>query len=320
MAGRPFATARERLRVRAEVTARIRAFFAERAVVEVETPTLSAAAVTDTALRSIACEVAALGGRHYLRTSPELAMKRLIAAGSGDIFELGPVYRDGELGRWHQPEFLLLEWYRVGYDEHALMDEVLALLERVLAPRRPELAAMRVRYADAFAEIFGVDAHRLDAAGRARLTEALTARGIDVPAELGANALLDLALSQVVVPSWPKGGAVFLHDYPAAQAALAAIGPGDPPVARRFEVFVDGIELGNGFYELTDAVEQRRRFEADLAARRAEDRPAPPIDEAFLAALEAGLPDCAGVAIGVDRLIAVLVGAESLADVVNFPR
>ena len=313
------ASLRARLQQRAAVYERIRAFFTLRGVVEVQTPTLSAAAVTDPALASLAVDVLSLGGRRYLRTSPEFAHKRLLAAGSGDIYELGRVYRDTELGRWHQPEFELLEWYRQGFSDADLMSEVFDLLQTVLDPALPALGRLDVRYGDAFAKTFGIDAYRLDDRDEAELRRGLARRGIDAPAGVGGQALLDLALATAVVREWPERTAVFLHDYPAAQAALARIRPGSPPVAARFEVFVNGIELGNGFHELCDATEQRARFERDLATRRKLGLPEVPVDEAFLAALESGLPDCSGVAIGVDRLIAVLAGADGLTEVVNLP-
>ena len=306
---------RARLEQRAEVYARMRAFFAARGVIEVQTPSLSIAAVSDPALASIGVDVLSLAGRRYLRTSPEFAHKRLLAAGSGDIYELGRVYRDAELGRWHEPEFELLEWYREGFSDRELMDEVFELLRTVLTPAFPALGRQNVRYADAFAATFGVDAHALDRDAEAKLRRGLAMRGIDAPAGVSGDALLDLALATTIVPDWPRGTAIFLHDYPVTQAALARIRPGDPPVAARFEVFLNGIELGNGFHELGDASEQRARFERDLARRRALGLPNLPIDEAFLGALAQGLPDCAGIAIGVDRMIAVLAGAGALADV-----
>lgn len=306
---------RARLEQRAEVYARVRAFFAARGVIEVQTPSLSIAAVSDPALASIGVDVASLAGRRYLRTSPEFAHKRLLAAGSGDIYELGRVYRDAELGRWHAPEFELLEWYREGYSDRELMDEVFELLRTVLTPAFPALGRQNVRYADAFTATFGVDAHALDRDAEAKLRRDLAARGIDAPAGVSGDALLDLALATAIVPDWPQGTAIFLLDYPVTQAALARIRPGDPPVAARFEVFFNGIELGNGFHELGDESEQRARFERDLARRRALGLPSLPIDEAFLGALAQGLPDCAGIAIGVDRMIAVLAGAGALAEV-----
>jgi len=313
------ASLRARLRQRADVYARIRRFFADRSVVEVQTPTLSAAAVTDPALASMVVDVPPLGGRHYLRTSPEFAHKRLLAAGSGDIYELGRVYRDAELGRWHQPEFDLLEWYRAGFTDADLMDEVFLLLQAVLAPALPGLGRLDLRYGEAFARSFGIDALQLDDRGEAALRRGLARRNIETPAGVSGQGLLDLALATAIVHEWPERTAVFLHDYPVAQAALARIKPGPPPVAARFEVFVNGIELGNGFHELLDPTEQRARFERDLARRRELGLAEPPVDEAFLEALERGLPDCAGVAIGIDRLIAVLAGANDLAQVVNLP-
>ncbi|MGD8339425.1 MAG: EF-P lysine aminoacylase EpmA [Gammaproteobacteria bacterium] len=317
MTGKP--TLRQELEVRADALAAIRRFFTERQVLEVETPSLSATAATDPALTSLSLELESLRGPHYLQTSPEHAMKRLLAAGSGDIFQIARVYRDGELGRWHQPEFTLLEWYRVGFDEFALMKEVHELLGLLLAARFPDLPRLDLRFADAFADALGVDPLNLDPAACDHLIAALQSHGVDVPVGLTSDALIDLALSTVMVAGWPRDTAVFLYDYPASQAALAAIKPGPPPVAARFEVFVNGLELGNGFRELTDAAEQKRRFETDLAFRRANGLAEPPLDDALIAALELGLPECAGVALGVDRLIALRIGASSLADVINFP-
>lgn len=310
---------REDLRLRATVIRRIRAFFEARDVLDVDTPALSVAGTPDLALASMTTRVAALAGAsHYLHTSPEYAMKRLLAAGSGDIFQLCRVFRDGELGRWHEPEFTLLEWYRVGFDEHALMDEVFALVADVLGDRLPALKMERLSYAEAFDRHLGIDPHRHDAKTVQSLAAKLGSRGIDAPTNLGHDELLDLALGTVIGPSLAADAATFVYDYPASQAALAEIKTTHPPVAARFELFVAGLEIGNGFRELTDAREQRRRFETDLASRRAAGRPTPPLDEAFLAALESGLPPCAGVAIGVDRLIAIAAGATSLAEVVPF--
>ena len=310
---------REKLEARAAALAAIRQFFADRDVLEVETPALSTAAATDPALTSLVCEAKLLARRFFLQTSPEHAMKRLISAGSGDVFQIARVYRDGEIGRWHQPEFTLLEWYRIGFDEFELMDEVYALLSRVLDSSIPDLARLNLSFREAFDDACGVDVLRLDTPSCHRLRAVLSDRAIDVPTELEPAALIDLALSSVVSADWPRNTAVFLYDYPANQAALATIKPGDPPVAARFEVFLNGIELGNGFNELTDAAEQKQRFESDLAARRAAGLAEPPIDDALIAALELGMPQCAGIAIGIDRLIALMTGAESLADVISFP-
>jgi lysyl-tRNA synthetase class 2 len=310
---------RERLQARARAFAAIRSFFAARNVIEVATPAMSPTAATDPALVNVSCEVAALGGRQFLQTSPEHAMKRLLAAGSGDIWQLARVFRDGELGRWHQPEFLLLEWYRTGFDDFALMDEVFELLQSLAAAVPKQLGRLDLSYAQAIGAVFAVDVHRLDESGQRKLRQQLASADIDVPPELGPDALLDLALACCIVPRWPRETAVFLYDYPATQAALAALKPGDPTVAARFEVFINGVEIGNGFHELTDAAEQGARFEADLAARRRAGLPAVPVDEALLAALETGLPACAGVAIGLDRLLAVLADADRVAAVMDWP-
>lgn len=296
------------LRRRAALLARVREFFAARGVLEVETPALSAAAVPDPAIDSIAAELHAgrEPARHYLHTSPEYAMKRLLARGSGDIYQLARVFRDGELGRWHQPEFTLLEWYRVGWDEHRLMDETEALLQTLLGDALSRPAARRP-YADAFAGALGLTPDCETAA----LRDALQRRGCDVPASLTHGALLDLALAAAVAPSFPADALTFVYDFPASQAALAEINPGEPPAAARFEAFVGPIELANGFRELTDAAEQRRRFEAELEARKRDDRPIAPLDEDFLAALE-DLPPAAGVAVGFDRVVALALGADRL--------
>ncbi len=316
----------EALRLRAAVLARLRAYFAGAGVLEVETPALSPAAVTDPALESVAARVASLGGTQYLHTSPEFAMKRLLAGGAGDIYQICRVFRDGELGRWHEPEFTMLEWYRVGWDDARLMGEVTALVRAALGPAPLADRVERLTYREAFARAVGLDPldgadGAPDAAGEplaVRLERRLPELGIEPPPGLGAGALLDLAFGSLVVPSLRTDALTFVHDYPAAQAALARLKPTAPPVAARFELFAAGIELANGFAELTDAAEQRRRFAADQRERRAAGRPEPPIDEDFLAALEAGLPECAGVALGVDRLVALAAGATSLEAVVAF--
>jgi lysyl-tRNA synthetase class 2 len=310
------------LRQRAAMLAAIRAFFAARGVLEVETPALSRAGVTDPAIESVTATARSLGTAPlYLHTSPEFAMKRLLAAGSGDLYQLCRVFRDDELGRWHEPEFTLLEWYRIGFDDERLMTEVAELIGTALgavavagadgaAPRR----AVRVRYADALERAVGA---RPDAA-TAVLAAELGHRGIDVPPGLAHDAVLDLAFATLVVASFDPEALTFVHDYPASQAALARLKATTAPVAARFEVFSRGVELANGFHELLDPVEQRRRFEAERATRVAAGRPAPPLDEALLAALASGLPDCAGVALGFDRLVALALGHDNVASTMAF--
>lgn len=309
------------LRLRAELLARTRAFFAARDVLEVETPVLSAAAVSEPAIESFETRYqgpgAPAGRTLYLQTSPEFHMKRLLAAGSGAIYQIARVFRQGEAGRRHNPEFSLVEWYRPGFDMEALMDEVEALVLELLRPRGPA-PATRLSYRDAFLRYAGIDPltadmHALRACAAQR---GLTAVGLDGE---DRDAWLDLLLTHCVEPALAPHGLVFIHDYPASQAALARLHPDAPDVAARFELYYAGIELANGFEELVDAEEQRGRFERDLALRAARGQPTGPLDEHLLAALAAGLPACAGVAVGFDRVVMAAADAEHLAQVMAFP-
>jgi lysyl-tRNA synthetase class 2 len=309
---RPTATL-EALRIRAEVLTAIRTFFDRRGVLEVETPLLSAATVTDLHLHSMECDLdRADGGRRYLQTSPEFAMKRLLAAGSGPIFQICRAFRGGEAGRRHNPEFTILEWYRPGWDHHALMDEIDALLATVLETPPGE----RLSYAEVFEAHAGVDPHRASMPELGERVAALSVRGA---AELDRDDLLNLLLTEVVEPRLGRGRPTFVYDFPASQAALARLRPGKPALAERFELFVEGVELANGYHELTDPAEQCRRFERDLAERRLRDLPEVQADERLLAALEAGMPDCAGVAVGIDRLVMLKLGASDISEVIAFP-
>ncbi len=289
--------------------ARIRRFFAARGVLEVQPPCLGPAAM-EPALASIPVPGAGRdGGTAYLQTSPESAMKAMLAAGSGDIYYLGPAWRGGECGRWHTSEFTLLEWYRVGFDHHRLITEVAELAQAVLG-RRP---VVRLTYRDAFVRYAGVDP-LADSEGA--LQAALQYQGIHVHgAAPGRDEALDLLLSHTVGPALGQGTLTFLEGFPASQAALARLDDGDPRTARRFELFVDGLEIANGYHELTDPAAQRARFEAEQAERRRNGQPVHELDERLLSALEQGVPDCAGVALGVGRLFAVAMGAESLHEV-----
>ncbi|HET6726346.1 MAG TPA: EF-P lysine aminoacylase EpmA [Gammaproteobacteria bacterium] len=297
------------LRKRAEILATIRTFFAERNVLEVDTPLLSAAASTDVHLNSVAA------GAGYLHTSPEFAMKRLLSADSGDIYQICKVFRADEAGRFHNPEFTLLEWYRVGWGYRRLMDEVAALLAQVLAT---EAAPIRLGYRDAFMQELNLDPFT---AHEDTLAAAVRSKGLDAP-NLNRDECLDLLAGSCVYPALGCDRLCFIYDFPASQAALARVrsseSAGQPPVAERFEVFFNGIELGNGFTELTDAAEQRRRFAHDLARRRELARPEPPKDQRFLAALEVGLPECAGVAIGLDRVAMLVCDANHIGEVISF--
>jgi lysyl-tRNA synthetase class 2 len=292
-----------------------RAFFEQRGVLEVETPILSAAAVSDPQIESLTTQIAGLPGLRYLCPSPEYAMKRLVAAGSGDIYQICKVFRDAERGRWHNPEFTMIEWYRVGLDDAALMDEVEALLGRLLTPVRRLDTAERLSYATALQRHAGVDA--FDSTDE-DLLEAARRHDIHCDTRLDRDASLDLLMALVVGPRLGQGGPCFVCDYPASQAALARLRPGAPRVAARFELYLDGLELANGFHELGESQEQRARFTGDLKLRAARGQPQPPVDENLLAALAHGLPDCAGVALGFDRVVAIALGADRLADAMAF--
>lgn len=308
------------LRLRARLYATIRAFFAERDVMEVETPMLSVAGNTDPNIRSFSLE---FSGRtdgaprtRWLRTSPEFALKRLLAAGVGDCYELGRVFRDGEAGGRHNPEFAMLEWYRVGWDHRRLIDETVALVQAALALVGRSARVARVAYRDLYRDALGVDPFRDD---EATLRAALGDVRID-PEGLTRDDWLDLLMTHRLQPAFGDDEIRVVVDYPASQCALANIrddGDGHA-VAERFELYLGPLELANGYHELTDADEQRARFERDHAVRRSRGEPLPPIDEALLAALRRGLPACAGVALGVDRLLMAMGGCARIADVLAF--
>ncbi|NJN46886.1 MAG: EF-P lysine aminoacylase GenX [Candidatus Competibacteraceae bacterium] len=310
------------LRLRARLLTQIRVFFAARDVLEVDTPALSRAAVTDPQLHSFAVRYSgpgeSNGQTHYLHTSPEFPMKRLLAAGSGDIYQLAKVFRDGEAGRHHNPEFTLLEWYRIGFDHRQLMEELAALATQLLGSQLNATAEF-ISYHDVFQRHLQIDPHQTTVE---QLIACAEQRGVGQPPQLpqdDPDPWLHLLLSHCIEPQLGRDRLTFVYDYPASQAALARIRPGNPPVAERFELYLNGVELANGFHELNDAAEQRRRFEADNARRRGDGLAPMPIDEQLLAALADGLPDCAGVALGFDRLLMLAAGKSSLQEIVAFP-
>jgi elongation factor P--(R)-beta-lysine ligase len=301
------------LEVRASMLRAARDYFAATRALEVETPTLSSSAVTDIHIASVAA--LPFGQRHYLHTSPEYAMKRLLAAGCGDIWQICRVYRDGESGRWHNPEFTLIEWYRVGVDHHSLMSDVERLISAMLPPSRHFDSAERLTYREAVQLHSGIDAFDDPTAV---LIARLESADIDVPNAVRGDrdACLDLIMSTLVGPQLGRERLTFVYDYPASQAALARV---HGRVASRFEAYLEGIELANGFHELGIANEQRARFTADLEERAKRGLPGVPMDERFLASLEHGLPECAGVALGFDRLVMCALGAKHIDDVLTFP-
>jgi lysyl-tRNA synthetase class 2 len=301
------------LELRAAMLRAAREYFAATRALEVETPSLSAAAVSDVHLASVAAR--ACNQARFLHTSPEYAMKRLLAAGCGDIWQICKVYRDDESGRWHNPEFTLIEWYRLGIDHHSLMSDVERLMSAMLPPPKQFDRAERLSYREAVQLHAGVDAF---ADPTAVLVARLESAGIEVPRDMGdeRDACLDLIMSTLVGPALGRERLTFIYDYPASQAALAQV---RGPVASRFEAYLDGIELANGFHELADANEQRARFEQDQRERTKRGLPVNPVDERFLAALEHGLPECSGVALGFDRLVMCAADARHLDEVLTFP-
>lgn len=304
------------LKTRAELLAAVRAFFAEAGVMEVETPVLAPAAGTDPAIEPLRSRFTGPGHADgldlYLQTSPEYHMKRLLAAGSGPVYQITRAFRDGEAGARHNPEFTLLEWYRPGFDHHALMDEVAALVQRAVGR---ELPVARRSYRSLFQARYGIDP--LDCADD-ELPRVASAAGLAGDLALDRDGWLDLLLSHGIERDLGRGELTFVTDYPASQAVLARLNPEDARTAARFELYLDGIELANGFWELADATEQRARFEADRARRAAAGQPDIALDERFLAALAAGLPDCAGVALGLDRLLMCRLGVDRLDRVMAF--
>ncbi|MCC6594595.1 MAG: EF-P lysine aminoacylase GenX [Xanthomonadales bacterium] len=310
---------RELLIARATLFDSIRGFFRARGVLEVTTPVLSQAGNTDPNIESFTTHSHGpqAGGppQRWLRTSPEFFHKRLLAAGSGDIFEIAPVFRNGECGARHNPEFALLEWYRTGFDHFALMDEVAALVCAVAAAFGRELGPLRrLSFQQAFIEFASVDPLVAD---EGALWRALAGCGIDREG-LGRDDALDLIRSHIVEPALAREPGVFIHAFPASQAALARIDPDDPRVARRFELYLAGSEIANGYHELGDATEQRARFERDLAIRGRRGTPGPAIDEALLSALPT-MPDCAGVALGLERLLGWALHEPRIERLIAFP-
>lgn len=307
------------LKARAEIYAKIREFFSVRAVLEVETPLLCHSTVTDPHLESLhaLCPVpgAATAEKFYLQTSPEYAMKRLLAAGSGPIYQISKAFRFDQRGSLHNPEFTLLEWYRPGFTHGDLMIEVDALLRRVLACE----VAQCISYGTLFEQYCGLNPYQ---ASTSELIACATKQGLDIAQadQLDHTTWLQLLMMHLIEPHLGQNNRpTFVTDFPEAQAALAKINPGPPPVAERFEVYWQGMELANGFHELCDAREQRQRFIKDNVWRKNNHLPEITIDERFLAALEHGLPACAGVALGLDRLVMAALHQKDIGTILAFP-
>lgn len=305
------------LRQRAKIIQQVRQFFYERDVLEVDTPALSHGSVTDLNLRAFSTQfidpLSPSASTLYLQTSPEFAMKRLLCAGSGAIFQLSKAFRNEEAGSLHNPEFTMLEWYRPDFDHVLLMDEIDELVMPILGTPK----ALRLSYQQAFWQILQCDPIE---ATLAELRQRCCERGYDEIAknERDRDVLLNLLFSQQIEPAISQHQPCFVYDFPASQAALARLNPRDNRVAERFELYYQGVELANGFHELSDAAEQKQRFAQDNQKRVKAGLPEIASDRYFLAALSHGLPDCAGVALGIDRLIMLALGCEQISQVLAF--
>ena len=309
-------TSRAMLEQRALLLARARRFFTDGGVLEVDTPMVVNAPVTDVHIHSARVDLGPAATQSYfLHTSPEYAMKRLLAAGSGDIYQICHVVRGFERGRLHNAEFTLIEWYRIGFTLDDLMSEVDALVRALLGPVATRHDSERISYREAFLRELQLDPF---AASVSELQQAAQKLGFATP---GAqrDELLELLMGAAVGPRLGDKALTFVHSYPATQAALARLDPHDPRAALRFELYCDGVELANGFNELASAAEQRARFNSDNAERRRAGLPAFDPDEYLLAALEHGLPECSGVALGFDRTLMLATGAKTIDAVLAFP-
>ena len=303
----------QNLQQRAYVLAKIRRFFSERAVLEVETPLLASSTVPDVYIESIAAEVMEGNSsrKNFLQTSPEFFMKRLLASGSGSIYQISKAFRQEEKSARHNIEFTLLEWYRLSYSLDQLMTELEELVQEVLGCG----PIFRLSYREIFRQNLQIDPHEISL----KELQQLARSEIDLSgSNLSKTDYLQLLLSNSIEPKLPPF--CIIYDYPSEQAALATLATDEHGVvvAKRFELFGHGMELANGYFELSDAAEQRARFEKDNAARKAKGLQAHDADEKLIAALESGLPSCSGVAVGVDRLLMLLVEAKNISEVISF--
>lgn len=300
-------------RARAAMVDRMREYFREQGVLEVWTPILGETTVTAPSIESI--PTALDGATRYLQTSPEYFMKRLLAAGYPDIYQCGPVFRHGEAGSMHLPEFTMVEWYRLGFDLSQIVDDATSLADRLIANRSLS-SAEHIEYCDAFKQTLAIDPLSTDCEA---IADALGAPD-SLRVSLGENidGWLDLAMAEAVAPAFPSDRLTVVRHYPATQAALARISPADQRLADRFEVFFGTIELANGYVELLDANELESRFKDDQSKRQRDGLRVHDIDDALLDALRSGMPGCAGVALGLDRLLMIDEGLDTIADVVTF--
>ncbi len=303
----------EVLRRRAELLTELRSFFAGRGFLEVETPLLCRDSVVDLHIDPFAVEVSQPPGETWwLQTSPEFCMKRMLAAGATAIYQVTRAFRQGEIGRWHNPEFTMIEWYRCGDDMRAGMALLAELAQALLSAD----SVLQIEYAELFRQGTGIDP--LDATDEA-LRDAARCHGLDSTSESTRDDCLDFLFATRVVPSLPREVPAIVYYYPASQAALSRLDPRDDRRAERFELFFRGVELANGYHELTDAAEWRHRARAANRRRASRGQREIPVDSALLSAMESGLPAGSGTALGFDRLVMTALGRQSLSEVMAFP-
>lgn len=307
----PTAT-KETLLARAEMNHSIRAFFQKYDVLEVETPALSQFANTDPHIESF--EVLTTQQPHYLHTSPEYPMKRLLAFGVGDIYQIAKVWRADENGSRHNSEFTLLEWYRLGFTYHQLMQEVEKLLLQII----PQLSkdSTQSSYQQVFLETLEINPH---SATDKEFNHCIVKQNLGIDFELDRSAMLDLLMTHCIEPTFKPNKLTFIYDYPTEQSALACIREGTPPVAERFEVYIGSLELGNGYQELCDAPKNVAVLQKECELRKQRKQKTVPKDDHFLAAMQHGMPMCSGVAIGLDRVLMASLNKKSIQDVISFP-
>lgn len=299
----------------------IRRFFAERAVLEVETPLLSHGIGTDPQLEFFATEyrLPSMQQKLFLQTSPEFAMKRLLAAGSGSIYQICKAFRNGESGRFHNPEFTMLEWYRVGFKLPQLMDEAADLIDGLFNGRRSLQTTQRFGYQELFVSFTGLDPLIFSYQDYCSFAlDNQLSEGVDICGHDHAI-WLDFIFSHKIQPHLGENALCMVYGYPVCQSSLARINEHNAQITDRVELFINGVELGNGFYELADTQEQGRRFDEEIAIRQQRKLPVTGKDKRLIAALESGLPECSGIAIGLDRLLMLLSGSAAIDDVLGFP-
>lgn len=311
----------EYLQLRANTLSAIRAFFAQRNVLEVETPVLASAIGTDPQLDFFTTDFCfgAEPQRLYLQTSPEFAMKRLLASGSGSIYQICKAFRNGEAGRFHNPEFTLLEWYREGFNLNQLMQEIIDLMIYLFKPYKTLDKITRISYQEVFARYTGLDALNFSRQKYVACAEYNNLPEAELICQQDHSLWLDFLFTHLVQPQFSKHELLLVYGYPACQSSLARINKDNSLITDRVEMFINSVELGNGYYELLDSVELERRFDSEIKYRQTHNLPSVVKDQRLLSAMKHGLPDCSGMAIGLDRVIMLLAECSSIEDVLSFP-